>query len=173
MARRCKCKICKKNLTTDIAYKIVNSSGKNEYYCNKVEYDYSKKEKWFRHEFEIKLDEIVGYEIINNYKRTLYNGLNTYTNEEIYNCLLDEEQSIKKALATILYGKNEGDILRYIFGILRRSIRDASLRLRREKEREKNNNSEDFSLGEYYNESFVETNNVKKKGLMGIIKGNL
>ena len=35
--RRCKCQICKKELNTDIAYKVF-SGGKNKYYCSSKEY---------------------------------------------------------------------------------------------------------------------------------------
>lgn len=38
MARKCVCKICNKQLTTDIAYKI-EWKGKNTYFCNKDEAD--------------------------------------------------------------------------------------------------------------------------------------
>lgn len=38
MGRKCKCKICKNQLNTDTAYKVI-INGKNTYYCNKEEYD--------------------------------------------------------------------------------------------------------------------------------------
>lgn len=38
MARKCKCKLCKKELTTDTAYRVV-VNGKNNYYCSEDEYD--------------------------------------------------------------------------------------------------------------------------------------
>lgn len=38
MARKCKCTHCKKELTTDIAYKVT-VNGKNKYYCTKEEYE--------------------------------------------------------------------------------------------------------------------------------------
>ena len=37
MARGCKCTYCKKQLNTDIAYKVV-VNGRNKYYCNEEEY---------------------------------------------------------------------------------------------------------------------------------------
>lgn len=37
MARKCKCTHCKKELTTDIAYKV-NINGRNKYYCTEEEY---------------------------------------------------------------------------------------------------------------------------------------
>ena len=40
MARKCKCKICGKQLTTDTAFKVTNDK-KNTYYCSKEEYDLS------------------------------------------------------------------------------------------------------------------------------------
>lgn len=44
MARKCKCKICKKELTTDVAYKVI-ANNKNVYYCNEEEYQNELKEK--------------------------------------------------------------------------------------------------------------------------------
>src|SRR5574344_309602 len=38
MARKCKCTHCKKELSTDIAYKAT-INGKNKYYCTKEEYE--------------------------------------------------------------------------------------------------------------------------------------
>lgn len=38
MARKCKCTHCKKELSTDIAYKVT-INGKNKYYCTKEEYE--------------------------------------------------------------------------------------------------------------------------------------
>lgn len=37
MARKCSCKICKKQLTTDIAFKVSNGKT-SSYYCNEEEY---------------------------------------------------------------------------------------------------------------------------------------
>lgn len=44
MVRKCKCQICKKQLNTDIAYKIIKNN-KNLYYCSKEEYDNNIKEQ--------------------------------------------------------------------------------------------------------------------------------
>ena len=48
MARKCKCQICKKQLNTDIAYKIIKNN-KNLYYCSKEEYDNNIKEQEIKH----------------------------------------------------------------------------------------------------------------------------
>lgn len=45
MARKCKCQICKIELTTDVAYKITDEKGKSKYYCNEDEYTKMIKEK--------------------------------------------------------------------------------------------------------------------------------
>ena len=50
MSRKCKCKICNKELTTDKAYKITRINNKtnkktNMYYCSKEEYDNYIKDK--------------------------------------------------------------------------------------------------------------------------------
>lgn len=57
MARKCKCKKCKQELTTDKAYKVI-INGKNQYYCNKEEYDNIIKEKEARQHC---LEEIASY----------------------------------------------------------------------------------------------------------------
>lgn len=47
MGRKCKCKICKKELITDTAYKVVVDN-KNTYYCNEEEYKNELKKKQYK-----------------------------------------------------------------------------------------------------------------------------
>ena len=49
MSRKVKCKICKKQLTTDTSFKVVRN-GKNEYYCSVEEYENMLKEKAIKDE---------------------------------------------------------------------------------------------------------------------------
>lgn len=170
MARKCKCKICKTSLTTDIAYKVVNNSGKNEYYCSQQEYENFRSEIEYRHKFSLKLDEIFGGDpIINNYKWTLYNQMDMYTNEEIYNCLLVKEKDIVWALSTKLVGESEATQLRYTFGILKNSIRDTTRQLRITEQ----NSKKIEVLEETYTEEKTTVNKVERKGLMSKLKGIL
>ncbi|MFS1518606.1 hypothetical protein V1503_19395 [Bacillus sp. SCS-151] len=45
MARKCKCKICRTEGTTDTFYKVTNEKGKNSYFCSEEEYKQSLEEK--------------------------------------------------------------------------------------------------------------------------------
>lgn len=57
MARKCKCKICKAEITTDTAFKVIVNN-KNQYYCNEKEYnnmikDKNDKNKMFEYIYDI------------------------------------------------------------------------------------------------------------------------
>lgn len=172
MARKCKCKICKSSLTTDIAYKVVNNRNQNEYYCNQEEYEERRKEIEYRTMFSLKLDEIFGGEpIINNYKWTLYKQMNMYTNEEIYNCLLVNKKNIEWALSEKLRDASETNQLQYVFAILNNSIKDTSKVYR------KNKRPDVVVIDDFYieeeNEDVDSVFRATREGLMGKIKGIL
>ena len=100
MGRRCKCRICGKELNTDNAYRvqIISPSGKrnNSYYCNEEEYLNDKKEKEFYKKCQLEIDNILGYTCINNVKNKELTGLCGvgYTREQIYGCLIEYKESI-------------------------------------------------------------------------------
>ncbi|WP_024622474.1 hypothetical protein [Metaclostridioides mangenotii] len=174
MARKCKCRICKASLTTDIAYKVVNNSNKNEYYCSQKEYEDFRSQIEYRNKFSLKLDDIFGGDpIINNYKWILYNQISGYSNEEIYNCLLVKEKDIEWALSTKLVGENETSQLRYIFGILKNSIRDTSKQLYMIRNNNKKIEQIENSYMEEDRDEEIIVNKVERKGLMSKLKGIL
>ena len=39
MPRKCKCKICKKKITTDKAFMVLDAKNKKHYYCTQEEYE--------------------------------------------------------------------------------------------------------------------------------------
>ena len=51
MARKCKCKVCKTELMTDVAFKVTHN-GKNSYYCSESEYITERKERHLHFERE-------------------------------------------------------------------------------------------------------------------------
>lgn len=58
--RKCKCKICKSDLTTDTAYKVVKG-GKNHYYCDIDEYLEMEAKKKIKNDAIGSISLILGY----------------------------------------------------------------------------------------------------------------
>ena len=129
MGRRCKCRICGKELNTDNAYRvqIISPSGKrnNSYYCNEGEYLNDKKEKEFYKKCQLEIDNILGYTCINNVKNKELTGLCGvgYTREQIYGCLIEYKESIIKGLDS-KENMTEYQKLRYIFQVVKNNIKD-------------------------------------------------
>lgn len=133
MARKCKCKICGKDLTTDIAYNIPKvmrgSRIKNQYYCSKEEYDtfeYNRiRQLELLRENQKIFDSIIGYECINNTKNREFSKLyEIYTREEIKELLLYLKEDIIKALNLKGDCMNEYQRIRYIFSIINNHAKD-------------------------------------------------
>lgn len=172
--RKVKCMICKKQREIDKAFKLVytTSGGKtsNRYYCSEEEYLNHENEKICRNKFELKMDELFGYPVINNYKRTIYNTIlkGGYTNQEMYDCLLDKFSDIESALGYRQDIDEETFKIRYIYAIIKNSIRDVTYKNR--KIIELNNKTQDIQYEEYEEEVKVNTNKKKNKtGLFDII----
>lgn len=140
MARNCKCRICKKSLKTDIAFKVTKN-GKNFYYCTEEEYlDYSQKQNEEKENFTLifrNIFNILGY----NSKNLLINKEigdlhKQYSYKEINGVLLLYIDFIKQALF-----RNNIDAefckIRYIFAVIRGNIADYVMqqeKLRKQKE---------------------------------------
>lgn len=69
---KCKCKLCGKPLTTDVAFNFPkidkNGKKKNQYYCSEEEYREHEKNTELLRENQILFDKIIGYTCINNTK---------------------------------------------------------------------------------------------------------
>lgn len=132
MARKCKCKICGKPLTTDVAFNFPkidkNGKKKNQYYCSEEEYrEYEKNTELLR-ENQILFDKIIGYTCINNTKNKefakIYNA--GYSRRQVNKFLLDKGEYIKESLDKKLVNgdMNEYQKILYIFAIIRSEIKD-------------------------------------------------
>ena len=127
MARKCKCQICGRQLTTDIAFKVAKGN-RNLYYCDSIEYDIymDKKEKQKRerdniHEY---VDKILGYKCINNQVNKEISEINKlYKLEDVSELLKDKIESISELILFKNIDK-EYNKIRYIFGALNRDIHD-------------------------------------------------
>ncbi len=132
MARKCKCKICGKQLTTDIAFNFPkidkNGKKKNQYYCSEEEYRTHEKEIELLRENQKAFDFIIGYTCINNTKNKeftkIYNA--GYTRNQVNKFLLDKGDYIKTSLDKKLINgdMNEYQKILYIFAIIRSEIKD-------------------------------------------------
>lgn len=126
MPRKCKCRICGKELTTDMAYKV--TSGKvNKYFCSKEEYEteleVKEKEKKIRDDAYYTIYEIFQYQVTNS---VLFKELDIiaqiYGFEKIYHYLLDNEAyltSVMKKEFVHEYAK-----IRYFAAILKNNLVD-------------------------------------------------
>lgn len=130
MARRkCKCQICGKPLTTDIAFKIFNGK-KNLYYCDSVEYEiYAEekdKDKKNKDEFYENICGILGYKSVNSQLWKEMSSLNKLYSWEIMNGILEEKMDSISQLILENDIEKEYNKIRYIFGALSRDIHDYS-----------------------------------------------
>lgn len=154
MARKCKCKLCKNQLTTDVAYKIVNN-GKNEYYCDDIEYEAHLKEMTCKQEVLEYINKILGYESVNT---IIYKELatihKTFSYEEILNCFNCQGDKIIE-LININGIDREFNIIRYMYGVISRSIADDTkeFKANRNKKIVKKISSEEID---------IDSNNIKK-----------
>ena len=119
MARKCKCVICKKDLTTDIAYKI-----DKKYYCSEEEYNSLNQDKVTHKLIIDNLNYILGYTCLNTiiFKEIKTLKIN-YTYAQINNYLELEKEKIKLIISKKNIDSEFGKI-RYIFTIIKNSIED-------------------------------------------------
>lgn len=173
MARKCKCKICKKELTTDIAFCITintTSKPKNVYYCNEFEYRQEQSDIYFWKQCQIITDKILGYPIINNQRNKLLSEIlnSGYSREELYDCLVEQENYIAECLAYRKDIETEYAKLCYMFAIIKGSIKDITDRNKLEKKKE------DIIQKSVENIEIVNKKQIKRKenkSIMDILRG--
>lgn len=127
-ARKCKCKICKKELTTDIAYLVehitTNGNKQKQYYCSKEEYENDRRDKELYKLCQYKTDEILGRPITNNTRNKELAELHEqYSWEEIYRCIKAKADDIK---FMIKQNDIQGDYqqIRYLMQVIKNCIYD-------------------------------------------------
>lgn len=131
-ARKCKCKICKKELTTDIAYLVehitANGNKQKQYYCSKEEYENDKREKELYSRIQFLTDEILGYPCVNNIRNKKIKELKEvgYSNEVIYRCFKEYKDEIIKWIDTNKIDKEYNKIA-YMFAVIGANIKDFSI----------------------------------------------
>lgn len=141
MARKCKCKICKKDLTSDKAFCITINTGskpKNTYYCSEEEYRKEQSEIHFWKQCQLATDEILGYPIINNQRNKLLSEIlnSGYTREELYDCIKEQSNYISECLRYRSDIDTEYGKLCYMFAIIKGSIKDITDRKKQEHKKE-------------------------------------
>lgn len=123
------CKICRKKIDRDSAYKVVGKNG-NNYYCNKEEYlEKERATAEYRYIFK-KYSDILSADsskislIVSETKKII----EEFGSTEVYNYLSNNEKLIKD---TVYYKKNNGEnfnnfysLIKYVSGIIKNGIND-------------------------------------------------
>lgn len=155
MARKCKCKICKTQLTTDIAYCITlttTKTPKNVYYCSEQEYRQEQSDIHFWKQCQYATDDILGYPIVNNNRNKHMSEIisHGYTREQLHECISEQSEYIKKCLGLRQDIESENHKLSYMFAIIKNSIRDIT-----EKNKSKLNKTMNVSQVSEVDESLI------------------
>lgn len=143
MARKCKCKFCRKDTMTDTAYKVVVND-KNVYYCTEEEYIQDKKDKESYKQLMTYIAlEVLGYEekqIIPPVMTKKINELReSYNDEVVLNCFKDNTQNIKYWIMAKSF-KNEYAMASYIMAIINSNINDTYKEWKESKKRQMQQN---------------------------------
>ena len=121
MSRKVKCKICKKQLTTDTSFKVVRN-GKNEYYCSEEEYNELLKEKEERNKCLELISSVFGIEFC---PPMVVKELNNIAKHYNYETIIDtfNDVEVKNTVGWFLdnNGFNFGTV-RYVFTIIENNI---------------------------------------------------
>ena len=163
MARKCKCRLCGKPLTTDNAYRI-KLNDKNAYFCNYEESQIYKKRKEDRKLLEeyIKF-QILDYDENQRLPNLLYKKINELSDNYSDEILLE---TFKQQIKTIRYYnqhkdfKNEGQQLMYMMAIINGHINNVYKDFKFMKKQEKI--SEEFKIDI---DMFNKTKDLSKKNI--------
>lgn len=124
---RCKCQICKKQLDTNEAYKVLDKNNKNKYYCSENEYvewqSAKDKEKADKKKVFDLIGKIFGYQVVNTilYKEwQLWNVLKS--NEIISEYLTEKESYLTQTIGRL--DSNEYAKIKYFSAILKNDLKD-------------------------------------------------
>lgn len=170
MGRKCKCKKCGKQLTTDNAYcsrrKTKSGNETKEYYCNEEEFLSVQKDKWLWKQMQLGIDYMAGYKVISNSKNKMLKELidEGYTRKEVYDCMVEMKETIANAIRYRQDIEDEYAKLCYIFTIIKSNIRKITKR-----------NNNDLIDKEVNGEPFVEQSmnpvkTNKRKSLSEMLK---
>ena len=127
MARKCKCKYCGKQLTTDIAwvyeYLTDDLEIKKKYYCNEDCYKAEEKAKLIQEDCFEKLDNLLGFKTKSNiyFRKLLKDITEVYDYEVLQKYLINESNNIELALGRIDFTSTNNKI-NYFMTILQNNI---------------------------------------------------
>lgn len=175
MARKCKCKICKADLTTDTAflfeYTTEGGNKTKKYYCNEDEYNKEQEEIWYFKESQYLTDGILGYPIVNNNRNKMIMAIinSGYTKEEVYNCIKEQSNHVSECLTYRSDIDTEHGKLCYMFAIFRNTIKDITERNKRDRGKEESIKQAVESFE--YIEPTVSRKKSNKSALMDILRG--
>ena len=124
---RCKCQICKKQLDTSEAYKVLDKNNKNKYYCSESEYiewqaakDKEKADK--KKVFDL-ITKIFGYPVVNTILYKEWQFWNVLRSNEIISAYLaDKENYLTQTMARL--DSNEYAKIKYFSAILKNDLKD-------------------------------------------------
>ena len=163
MSRKVKCKICKKQLTTDTSFKVVRN-GKNEYYCSEEEYNELLKEKEERNKCLELISSVFGIEFC---PPMVVKELNNIAKHYNYETIMDtfNDNEVKNTVGWFLdnNGFNFGTV-RYVFTIISNNIARVYKKHQEELEKikkmlEGNKNDIDIDIMNNMNNKTVEISN--------------
>ena len=125
MARKVKCKICKKQLTTDNSFRITkqNKCGKNInfYYCTEEEYKENQKQIQDKKELLEYISELLNVKIISSaFMKQLNEVLGVYDCTVVKKAFKDQEKNIR--WSSEKYFPNEFNKSKYIMAIIKNNI---------------------------------------------------
>ncbi len=118
---KCKCKFCRKQLTTDIAY-CVKVNERNQYYCTQEEYNKEQEKKKSKIECNNYIAEIMKMPYLTPAMIKLVNNLNSYYDYKIIKrAFKDNKDSIRWALENKEFN-SEFSKSKYIMSIILNNI---------------------------------------------------
>lgn len=128
-----KCKCCGNKIERESAYKVITDNG-NKYYCNKAEYEAMQKEKADKDAIYAEIVDIFGYKIQNSALFKEWKCWNELaSNEKILSYIQENKDYIKGAVGRI--NGTEYARVRYVSAILKNSLVDYKVELRKEPEK--------------------------------------
>lgn len=166
MSRKCKCKICKKELTTDNAYLVVDEKDKRNYYCTKEEYDEYIKEINNKNKCEKYITDILNVPFLTPMFKKELNKLRKYYSYQIIQRTFKDNLSNIRWFLDNKAGDNDYANMRYIVSIILNNIQKSAKNYNKEQENMKLlfENSNDVKtldiIDDMYNVN--KTNNNKK-----------
>ena len=119
MARKCRCKLCGKWLTTDIAYK----DEKGKYYCSQEEYEEIQRDKQRKEECFKYLESLMGVPISKIARKRINELHEYYSYEVIYRAIKFVEDRIRYAVENKNFNNEQSEV-NYLMAIISNNINE-------------------------------------------------